>query len=304
MEDMGEEAALRPPLHAGWELSDSDEEFPLLAQIGANPFGQESKAAAKATAGGSIHADSLVAEGETTVTDPAVQRSVVESSQKPVRGRGDWNLGLGTKGKGTRYQLPFLPLDTMTNVPSSHLELQRFDALPSHMREAQWWKLRKHAPCDMMVPLDLGLDALYFRAPEEREYAERLAQLKVDPGVGVSANLLSLSTPLVPYHWPLPQCFCPRDFRNVSPNGDFPNPDGGDIVLYSALALRDGSIADQTGDPGRMLAETQKDTRNLRVYKEFAPYHQVEFYAQIPEARRQFIRTSHLGGSRCKSCRT
>jgi hypothetical protein len=65
-------------------------------------------------------------------------------------------------------------------------------------------------------PFDLCLDALYFLAPEEREYAERLAQLKVEPGVGVSANLLFLSAPLVPYHWPLPQCFCPRDFRNFS----------------------------------------------------------------------------------------
>jgi hypothetical protein len=287
MDDTGEEAALRPPLHAEWELSDSDEEFPLLAQIGANPFGQESKASAKAAAGGSLHADSLVAEGETTVTDPAVQGSVGESSQKTVRGRGGRHLGHGTKARAARYQLPFLPLEALAHVPSSHLELRRFDALPSHMREAQWWKRRKHAPCDMMVPLDLGLDALYFRAPEEREYAERLAQLKVEPGVGVSANLLLLSTPLIPYHWPLPQCFCPRDFRNFSPNGDLPNPDGGEIALDSALALRDGSIADQAGDPGRMLAETRKETRNLRVYQEFAPYHQVEFYAQIPEARRQ-----------------
>jgi hypothetical protein len=67
MDDLEEEAALRPPLHAEWELTDSDEEFPLLARIGANQFGQESKAAAKAAAGGSIHEDSLVAEGETTV---------------------------------------------------------------------------------------------------------------------------------------------------------------------------------------------------------------------------------------------
>jgi hypothetical protein len=52
------------------------------------------------------------------------------------------------------------------------------------------------------------------------------------------------------------------------------------------LALRDGSISDQAGNPGRMLAETRKETRNLRVYQEFAPYHQVEFYAQTPEARR------------------
>jgi hypothetical protein len=73
----------------------------------------------------------------------------------------------------------------------------------------------------------------------------------------------------------------------LSPNGDLPNPDGGEIALDSALALLDGSIADQAGDLGRMLAETRKETRNLRVYQEFAPYHQVEFYAQIPEARRQ-----------------
>jgi hypothetical protein len=95
------------------------------------------------------------------------------------------------------------------------------------MREAQWWKRRKHAPCNVMVPLDLVLDALYFRDPEEREYAERLAQLKVEPDIGASTNLLLISTPLVPYHWPLPQCFCPRDFRNVYSNGDLPNPDGG-----------------------------------------------------------------------------
>jgi hypothetical protein len=95
-------------------------------------------AAAKAAAGGSIHADSLVAEGETTVTDPAVRGSVGESSQKPVRGRGGRHLGRGTKGKATRYELPFLPLEALANVPSSHLELRRFDALLSHMREAQW----------------------------------------------------------------------------------------------------------------------------------------------------------------------
>jgi hypothetical protein len=256
MDDMGEEAALLPPLHAEWELTDSDQEFPLLSQIGANPFGQESKAAAKAATGGSIHADSPLMEDETTVTDPAVQGSVGESSQKPVRGRGGRHLGRGTKGKAARYQLPFLPLEALANVPSSHLELLCFDPLPSNMREAQWWKRRKHAPCDMMVPLDFCLDALYFRAPEEREYAERLAQLKVEPGFGVSANLLFLSTPLVPYHWTLPQYFYPRDFRNFSQNGDLPNTDGGEIALDSALELRDGSIADNAADPGRMLAET------------------------------------------------
>jgi hypothetical protein len=197
----------------------------------ANPFRQESKAEVKGAAGDSIHADSLVAEGETTVTNPAVQGSVGESSQKPARGRGGRNLVRVTKGKAKRYQLPFLPLEALANVPSYHLEIRRFDALPSYMREAQWWKRHKQDTCDMKVPLDLGLDALYFRAPEEREYAERLAQLKVEPGVGVSANLLLLSTPLIPYHWPLPQWFCPRNIRNFSPNGDLPNPDGGEIAL-------------------------------------------------------------------------
>jgi hypothetical protein len=107
MDDMGEEAALPPPLHAEWEHTDSDEEFPLLAQIDANPFGHDSKAAVKAAAGDSMHADSLVAEGETTATDPAVETSVGESSQKLFRGRGGRHLVRGTKGKATRYQLPF-----------------------------------------------------------------------------------------------------------------------------------------------------------------------------------------------------
>jgi hypothetical protein len=57
MDDMGEEAALRPPLHAEWELTDSEEEFSLLAQMGANQFGQDSKEEFKAAAGDYIHAD-------------------------------------------------------------------------------------------------------------------------------------------------------------------------------------------------------------------------------------------------------
>jgi hypothetical protein len=60
MYDKGEEAALRPPLNAECEITDSDEDFPLLAQIGANPFGQESEAADKEAGGGFIHTDSPI----------------------------------------------------------------------------------------------------------------------------------------------------------------------------------------------------------------------------------------------------
>jgi hypothetical protein len=107
MEDMGEEAALRPPLYAEWELNDSDEEFSLLAQIGANPFGQESKAAAKAAAGGSIPADSLVAEGKTTVTDAAVQGIVGESPRSPSEAEEAGIWVMGPKGRERYINFPF-----------------------------------------------------------------------------------------------------------------------------------------------------------------------------------------------------
>jgi hypothetical protein len=107
MDDMGEEAAVRPPLHAEWELTDSDEEFPLLEQIGANPFGQESKAAAKAAAGGSIHADSLVAEGETTVTDRAVQGSVGNRPRGPSEAEEAGIWVVGPKGRERDINFPF-----------------------------------------------------------------------------------------------------------------------------------------------------------------------------------------------------
>jgi hypothetical protein len=50
--------------------------------------------------------------------------------------------------------------------------------------------------------------------------------------------------------------------------------------------LRQGSLADNWGDPGRMVAETRKEARDLtRKYAQVFPYQAVEFYQYSPDAR-------------------
>jgi hypothetical protein len=65
-----------------------------------------------------------------------------------------------------------------------------------------------------------------------------------------------------------------------------PDPGGGEVALDSAWALREGTIADGSGDPGRMLGEARKEARDTqRKFNEFVANHQVEFYRQGPPAR-------------------
>jgi hypothetical protein len=52
------------------------------------------------------------------------------------------------------------------------------------------------------------------------------------------------------------------------------------------MGLRQGSLADNCGNPGRVIAETRKEARDLtRRYGQFVPYQAVEFYQQSPGAR-------------------
>jgi hypothetical protein len=143
----------------------------------------------------------------------------------------------------------------------------------------------------MEVPPHLNLDALYYRAPEEEPYARTLSSLRVSAdavGPRLTMGMLSFPATLVPFRWPLPQTPCPADFRNFSPRGDLPNPKGGEIALDSAWALREGAMADDCGDPGRLIAELRKEGRDLtRKYAEFIPYQAVEYYQQSPQARHE-----------------
>jgi hypothetical protein len=69
----------------------------------------------------------------------------------------------------SRYTLPFEGFaEVAARVSWTHLEMRRFHAIPSELLESCWDTRRGHAPCGEMVPLEWGLDAIYFRSPEER----------------------------------------------------------------------------------------------------------------------------------------
>jgi hypothetical protein len=57
------------------------------------------------------------------------------------------------------------------------------------------------------------------------------------------------------------------------------------VALDSALRLRDVSVRDGTGDPGRMIGEGKKEAWDLRREGFLVPFQQVEFYQQSPETR-------------------
>jgi hypothetical protein len=210
-------------------------------------------------------------------------------STSPTGGRRLPRHGLRRAGsRGPRYTLPFAPLSSLRNIPEDHLENRRFSALPAARRDACWEARRSHAPCDELVPPEWGLDAIYFRGPEERGYAAAVRELTIRADARISADLLCLPRPLVPFDWGVPQTPCNADFANFSPNGDLPDSSGGKIALDSAWALREGSIADNAGDPGRLLSELRKEAKNTRKQLQFVPYHQVEYYDQTAEARQKY----------------
>ena len=193
--------------------------------------------------------------------------------------------------RAARYVRPFALWPVIRDGNPNHLEVRRFCALPAHLQDSSWLARRRHAPCDLEVPPHWDLDVLYFRTPEEEPYARRLGDLR--PPVGalgpqLSPDYLAFSAPFIPYRWPTPQTPCVADFKSFSPRGDLPDPSGGEVALDSAWALREGSMAADCGDPGRLLAEIWKEGRDLvRPYNEFVPYHMVEFYRQSPPTRHE-----------------
>jgi hypothetical protein len=189
-----------------------------------------------------------------------------------------------------RYTRPFaIWLNVRDSFPDN-LEVQRFSALPAHQQDKAWRERRRHAPCDLEVSPAWDLDALYLRSPAEESYTRNLRSLRhtsrAMPDL-MSMELLCFSGPLIPFRWLIPQTPCPADYRIFPPRGDFPNPDGGEFSLDSAWALRQGSIADNCKDPGRVIAEIRKEARDLtRKYSQFVPYQAVDFYRQSPDARK------------------
>jgi hypothetical protein len=106
--------------------------------------------------------------------------------------------------RSRRYTRPFASWTTVSGSFPGHLEVKRFNALPAHQQERAWLDRRRHVPCDLEVPSAWDLDALYFRAPEEEEYARALHKLW-QPSATVPAKLsvqfLCFPKTLIPFRW-------------------------------------------------------------------------------------------------------
>jgi hypothetical protein len=100
---------------------------------------------------------------------------------------------------GPRYTRPLSPWEEVRQRFPSHLEVQRFNRLPSERRALSWNRLHAHAPCDIPVPRAWNLDVLYFRFPEEDEYGRRLKDLTPRTVTRLTMDLLCLPEPWVPH---------------------------------------------------------------------------------------------------------
>jgi hypothetical protein len=118
-------------------------------------------------------------------------------------------------------------------------------------RATAWNERRKHAPWSEAVPPAWDLDALYLRHPDEREYCDRLRQLRVGESVtSISTDLVCLPSPWVPHRWLPPQHRIEVN-RNRYPGTRYlTDPRGSDMCLDSAWQLRVTSIEGGTGEPG------------------------------------------------------
>jgi hypothetical protein len=63
-----------------------------------------------------------------------------------------------------------------------------FPATQGGMRTSAWYQRRIHAPCDLEVPPDCGLDSLYFRHVCEEEYGRQLRELVENPENNLMGN--------------------------------------------------------------------------------------------------------------------
>jgi hypothetical protein len=89
-----------------------------------------------------------------------------------------------------QYTRPCLSWDEVQKLCSGHLEVQRFLRLRKGIRASAWYQRRSHAPCDLDVPTDWGLDSLYFRHACKEEYGRQLRELVENPENTLMGNHL------------------------------------------------------------------------------------------------------------------
>ena len=178
--------------------------------------------------------------------------------------------------------------DLAEEFPST-LEVRRIAQLTPSRQDRHWRFVRASRSIFDRIPVALDMDVLFYRFPSERGYCQRLSQLRPHPGkngkVELSVDLLCLSTPWVSGRWRDTLPLDSRHRHHFPRSGDLSDPEGSNIALDSALALRNGSLLWNTGDPGRLLEEIRQEYRNADRYRLLIPWQQVEAHGMPPSKR-------------------
>jgi hypothetical protein len=100
-----------------------------------------------------------------------------------------------------QYTRPFDSWEAIARIYPNHLEVHHFMRQPEVDCASLWYRRRAHAPCDVRVPPEWGLDALYLRHKAERAYCERLRRLRARHvnGSGLpGSNPMNSADPVMP----------------------------------------------------------------------------------------------------------
>ena len=180
---------------------------------------------------------------------------------------------MSTQRQFPQYTRPFASWEEIAQTHPSHLEVHRFMRQPEAERAGLWYRRRAHAPCDVRVPPEWGLDALYLRHEAERAYCERLGNLREDlTPPGLSVALICFEHPWLPYMWPPPQTPCAGNFANFPPTGDLPDGSGGSVALDSPWRRRECVIRGTPVTRGGLLPKHERSTAMLVSTKPWSPF--------------------------------
>jgi hypothetical protein len=193
-------------------------------------------------------------------------------------------------------RLRFPPWTTERDVNPRCFDRIRFESVPTELRgdvrqhvspQLAWEARRKHAPCAIPVPVELGMDCIYLREETENDYVHALAVLTAQnppvPEGDVNLDFICQSRPLLPLRWPPSGRKTVNPEKEFSPRGELEVP-GEPYARDSKYSLYMSSLLAGHGDPGRFFEELRKEAGNRRAGM-LVSWSQVEYY-RIPAGMR------------------
>jgi hypothetical protein len=171
-------------------------------------------------------------------------------------------------------QLPQNFSDLLEEYPRNW-EGRRIAQLTPARQDRHWKFVRASRSVFDRITAAMDMDVLLYRFPFERGYCQRLSKLKPRTGgtgkIELSVDLICLSTPWVSCQWRDTLPLDPRHRHPFPHSGDLADPEGSNVALDSALALRDGSRRWNTGEPGRFLEEIRQEYLHAERYRLLVP---------------------------------